>query len=57
MGPPYELARMAQRVAPPPTIPADQWRGPLRERFVRAKFTVAADRLDRILEFGEGQPQ
>jgi hypothetical protein len=56
MGPPYDLARLAQRVALPPTIPADQWRRPLRERFERAKLTISDEHLDRILDFGEGRP-
>jgi hypothetical protein len=56
MGPPYNLARMAQRVPLPPTIPVDQWRRPLRERFTQAKLAIADDHLDRILEFGEGRP-
>jgi hypothetical protein len=56
MGPPYNLARMAQRVALPPTIPADQWRRPLQERFARARLMIADDHLERILEFGEGRP-
>jgi hypothetical protein len=56
MGPPYALARLAQRVALPPTIPADQWRAPLRARFERAALTISDEHLARILDFGEGRP-
>jgi hypothetical protein len=56
MGPPYDLARLAQRVALPQTIPADQWRGPLRERFARATLAISDEHLDRILELGAGRP-
>jgi hypothetical protein len=56
MRPPYDLARLAQRVALPPTIPADQWRGPLRERFARATLAISDEHLDRILAFGAGRP-
>jgi hypothetical protein len=56
MGSPYDLARLGQRVELPPTIPADQWRTPLRERFARATLAISDARLDRILDFGEGRP-
>jgi hypothetical protein len=56
MGPPYDLARLAQRVALPHTIPADQWRGPLRERFEHATLAISDEHLERILAFGEGRP-
>jgi hypothetical protein len=56
MGPPYDLARLAQRVTLPHTIPADQWRGPLRERFERARLVISDEQLERILDFGEGRP-
>jgi hypothetical protein len=56
MVPPYGLARLAQRVTLPHTIPADQWRRPLRERFDRAALAISDEHLDRILSFGEGRP-
>jgi hypothetical protein len=56
MRPPNDLARLAQRVTLPHTIPADQWRGPLRERFERATLAISDEHLERILAFGEGRP-
>jgi hypothetical protein len=56
MGPPYDLARLGQRVPLSPTIPADQWLAPLRERFERAVLAISDAHLNRILEFGEGRP-
>jgi hypothetical protein len=56
MGSPYDLARLAQRLVLPPTIPADQWRRPLLERFARAELSISEERLNRILEFGDGRP-
>jgi hypothetical protein len=56
MGPPYDLARLAQRVALPPTIPANQWRRPLRARFERATLPISDEHLNRILDFGDGRP-
>jgi hypothetical protein len=56
MGPPYDLARLGQRVALPPTIPADQWRRPLLDRFAQAGLVISGEALERILEFGEGRP-
>jgi hypothetical protein len=56
MGPPYDLARLAQRISLAHTIPADQWRRPLRERFERATLSISEEHLDRILDFGEGRP-
>jgi hypothetical protein len=40
----------------PHTIPADQWRAPLRERFERATLAISDEQLERILAFGEGRP-
>ena len=54
--PPYDLARLAQRVQLPHTIPADQWRGPLRERFERANLEISGEHLDQIVDFGAGRP-
>jgi hypothetical protein len=56
MASPYGLARLAQRVTLPDTIPTDQWRRPLRERFGRAELAISDEHLDRILDFGEGRP-
>ncbi|HEX3518852.1 MAG TPA: hypothetical protein VHT29_07450 [Solirubrobacteraceae bacterium] len=56
MGAPYSLARLGQRLALAPTIPADQWRAPLRDRFGRAGLSISEHRLERILEFGEERP-
>ncbi len=56
MGAPYDLARLGQRVALAHTIPADQWRRPLRERFERATLSISEEHLDRILNFGKGRP-
>jgi len=56
MGKPYELARLGQRRELPPTIPIDQWRRPLLERFQRAGLSISAERLERIIQFGEGRP-
>jgi len=56
MGSPYDLARLAQRIPLEPTIPADQWPGPLHERFRQAALTISAPRLERILDFGQGRP-
>jgi hypothetical protein len=56
MGPPYDLARLAQRVALPPTIPPDQWRRPLHKRFERATLPISDEHLDQILGFGDGRP-
>lgn len=56
MGSPYDLARLAQRLELPPTIPADQWRRPLLDRFQRAALPISPDRVQRILDFGEGRP-
>jgi hypothetical protein len=56
MGSPYDLAKLAQRLELEPTIPADQWRRPLLERFARAGLSISAERLELILEFGQGRP-
>lgn len=50
------LARLGQRLALAPTIPADQWRAPLHDRFGRAGLLISEHRLERILEFGEERP-
>lgn len=56
MSPPYDMARLGQRVPLPERIPLDQWRHPLRERFDQAGLPISNDRLERILEFGDGRP-
>jgi uncharacterized protein (DUF1778 family) len=56
MGAPYSLARLGQRLALAATIPFDQWRAPLQDRFERAALSISGDRIERILEFGEERP-
>jgi len=56
MGSPYDLARLGQRLELSPTIPADQWRAPLRRRFEQTALSISEERLQRILDFGEGRP-
>ena len=56
MGSPYSMARLGQRLALTPTMPSDQWRAPLRDRFERAALSISEDRLERIIEFGEERP-
>jgi hypothetical protein len=56
IGSPYDLAKLGQRLDLPPTIPADQWRHPLLERFSRVGLQVTPERLERILDFAEGRP-
>jgi hypothetical protein len=47
MGAPYNLARLGQRLDFSPTIPADQWRAPLRERFAHAALSISEERVQR----------
>lgn len=56
MGSPYDLARLGQRLDLSPTIAVDQWRAPLRRRFERAALVISEERLQRVLDFGEGRP-
>lgn len=56
MGSPYGLARLSQRLELSPIIPADQWRGPLLDRFERAGLAISRNHLEQILRFGEGRP-
>jgi len=56
LSPPYDLGRLGQRRPLPHTIPADQWRRPLLDRFERAALFISEERLERILEFGGGRP-
>jgi AAA ATPase domain len=56
MGKPYDLARLCQRRDLAPTIPIDQWRRPILERFERATLPITTERLDGILSFGGGRP-
>ena len=55
MGRPYDLARLGQRIPLANTIPADQWRRPLHERFKHAR-PISGEHLDRILDFGRRSP-
>jgi hypothetical protein len=56
MGSPYSLAKLGQRLPLKPTIPRNQWRAPLRERFREAELSISEPSLTRILEFGEERP-
>jgi hypothetical protein len=56
MGRPFGLGKLAQRIELAQTIPSDQWRGPLRERFERAGLAIAPERLEQVLGFGAGRP-
>jgi AAA+ ATPase superfamily predicted ATPase len=53
---PFDLARLGQRIELSPTIPADQWRAPLRSRFQRAQLDIDEDSLEQIIAFGEDKP-
>lgn len=39
-----------------PTIPADQWRAPLKERFAYAALSISEEHVQRILDFGAERP-
>lgn len=56
MGDPYGVAKLTSRVALPERIPLDQWRGPLQRRFGEGGLNLSAERLERMLEFGDGHP-
>lgn len=48
--------KLVDRRSLEPTIPIDQWRGPLRARFGQAGLDIRADQLERVLEFGGERP-
>jgi hypothetical protein len=56
MGSPYCFSRLGRRLPLTPTIPTDQWRAPLRNRFERAALSISREQLERIIEFGEERP-
>jgi hypothetical protein len=56
VGAPYGLAKLTQPIALPATVPADQWRRPLAERFSQAQMDVSEVMLDSLLDFGAEQP-
>lgn len=45
LGEEVRLGKLVQRRDLAPTIPRDQWRGPLRERFVRSKLSISSKQL------------
>jgi hypothetical protein len=56
MGDPYSVAKLAQRLALAETIPPDQWRRPLRERFAEARLAISDSQLQELIDFGTGRP-
>jgi len=56
VGEPYSLAKLTSPRPLPPTIPDDQWRRPLRDRFNDAGLTLPDQHLDGLLQFAAGQP-
>jgi hypothetical protein len=56
MGPPYDLGKLGRRLELAPTIPLDQWRAPLVNRFDRAGLRISREYVESILNFGCGRP-
>jgi hypothetical protein len=50
------LGKLAERTDLPPTIPRDQWRRPLRERFAITGLRIGERELETILDFGAERP-
>jgi len=53
---PVDLGKLAQRLSIEPTIPEEDWRPALRERFSRLDHPLERDAEDDLLLFGQGRP-
>ena len=53
---PFTVGKLLERRTLSATIQRDQWRRPLAERFAAAALDISADRLERVLEFGQERP-
>ena len=53
---PFSAGKLLDRRTLSATIPRDQWRHPLAQRFEAADLNIEAARLERILDFGEERP-
>lgn len=52
----FQIGKLVGRRPLEPTIPIDQWRGPLRARFGQAGLDIGAEELERLLDFGDRRP-